>query len=151
MLVAFPCPICNTSLESQAGEAKQCPTCGCFTTLKVQASPPSPPLSIEMTGAERKERGLALAEQGQGPRWYSTVVSVVRAIAESQKTLTMEDVRARCDKYGVPPPGNPNAWGPVMRLAAAEEIVEQTDDFVTNERPSANSRQVRVWRSLLCR
>lgn len=96
----------------------------------------------------RRDSGMARVQRSAESRehgWEADAVSQVREYALTHEHFATEDVRAR---YGTPEGVNPKAWGPVMKRAERDGIV-QSDGFVI---VNCSNRSPRVrWRSLIVR
>lgn len=98
-------------------------------------------------GERRRDEGCDRVLDNAGDEWRSAVRDAIRAVALRQPFLTIEDVRAECERRGVPEPHHHNAWGSVMRGVPG---LEATNGVAPNTNPQAHARIVLVWKSLLC-
>ena len=96
----------------------------------------------------RRDCGMARVQRSAEDRehgWEADAVSQVREHALAHEHFATEDVRAR---YGTPEGVNPKAWGPVMKRAQRDGIVEPDGFVIVN----CSNRSPRVrWRSLVYR
>ena len=101
------------------------------------------------TGKELKKRGQKRVLANAGDGWRERALSVVFDVATDNRELTMADVRRRGVSDGLDEPHHPNAWGALLKAAAQEGWIEQTESFRQSDLQSARARMVRVWKSLV--
>jgi hypothetical protein len=70
----------------------------------------------------RRERGMGLAADAEDraqPEFAEVAFTIIRALAERQETVHVDDVLARCHLK----PHHPNAWGAVWMRAIRERLI----------------------------
>jgi hypothetical protein len=78
--------------------------------------------------------------------WLDESLPILRAIAERQPTLTTDDVWTAL----LSPPRDPRTgMSTLMRTAAREGLIAQTEDTQQTIRQTSGGRRVRIWRSLV--
>jgi hypothetical protein len=102
-------------------------------------------------GEARKKDGMDRVEAHANPVWSALADDVVHYLARRQKTLTTDDVWARIAQVSPVVTRDNRAMGPVMRRAARAGWVVKTDSTEKTDRPKANRRDIRIWKSRIYR
>jgi len=100
-----------------------------------------------ITGERLKEAGQRRVLSDESDGWKARALNAVYDVAKRKETLTIVDIRAEASSAG--DPHHPNAWGSLLRSAAGEGWIEQTEKFVKSRAKSARGRTIRVWKSLI--
>lgn len=95
-------------------------------------------------GRAAADEAIARVAENADPSWLAEAQAAVRLLAETRREFTTDDVWRL-----VPSTREPRALGAVMRWAATERLVENTQQTVPSTRPECHARPVTVWRSLL--
>ena len=98
-------------------------------------------------GAKARDRAIDQVERGSG-EWQVEALSAIRRVAASVPELTTDDVwRA----LGRDPEIEGRAMGAAMRHAAKLGLIERTDRTTRSLRVACHRRDLRVWKSRICR
>lgn len=102
------------------------------------------PLWAAAEARERRAAGMERTRQAAeraAPSWEAEALQALRAFAASRPEFMTEDARAA---IGTPEGVNPKAWGPLMKAAEAQGIVERAGFGIAN----FSNRSPRVlWRA----
>lgn len=82
---------------------------------------------LELIEARKlRDEGMALAAHAQGQRWSDMAYAAIKAVAQRQVHVSINDVL----REGTPEPVHPNAWGHVWLRAIREGIIQRTNQTV---------------------
>lgn len=97
--------------------------------------------------AAARDEAIDRVEAGSD-EWQQEAVAALRQLATRLPELTTDDLWRVLER---PDDLEPRAMGAAMRSAVRAGIVERTDRTRKSERVACHRRDVRVWRSLICR
>lgn len=101
-------------------------------------------------GGERGKRdGMDRADTHAPQEWKWYAYQVLLRLCRRVPDLTTDDLYFAIQDEGYPPdPPEPRAFGPLMKRAASNGLIAQTDEFRKSDRAKAHRRPKQVWRVL---
>ena len=110
-------------------------------------------MTIDYTGSELKEKGMALATgkaNRADPGWSDTAEQYLRKflILWTCKDFTGEEAQQWMLGNGLGHPDSSNAWGGVFNRAAKRGLITKTGEYRSSQKPNAHCRMVPVWRKV---
>lgn len=97
--------------------------------------------------AERREQAIQSVDTHSDSAWKHAAMEAVRQVCMTHEWFTTDEVWAVLDRQGWDRPATPATMGPIMRWAATNGLVENTNTF-RESKQITNHRKVTVWRSL---
>jgi hypothetical protein len=99
------------------------------------------------TGSQLRDEGIERVTDNH-PSEVDLILVAIRVIAARKPELTSDDIHDELEAKGL---GHftPNAFGAAFRKSALEGVLEDTGRAIKSDRPSAHSRRLPVWRSLI--
>lgn len=98
-------------------------------------------------GKELKAAGMERVLERTDGEWKSMATECVRKTAEINMQFTFDNVRDMAAATGLHDPHSCNAWGAIMRVAAAMGIAAKTDRYVSSANPVSHGRMIAIWES----
>ena len=99
-------------------------------------------------GEARKQDGMKRVERNVDTKFQEAAELAVYHFAKHNEFVTVNDMWAGIETLGIATHEN-RASGPVMTRCAKRGWIEKTDRVGKTIRPTRNSGQVAIWRSLI--
>lgn len=100
-----------------------------------------------MSGRERRDTGMGLAEAGEGTAWGEYAYQILKTLAEELPEVHTDDLE-RCLEWH---PRHPNAAGAVWMRALRNGLLERTGRVRPSKQPTKRAHSYPVYRSLVFR
>lgn len=110
----------------------------------------APTLFDQAAADTARDRAIGAAANNADPYWWDAALDAVRHVAQSHQSFTTDEVWQYLNVHRKDVATHePRALGAVMKAASTYGWVVGTQEYSRSKRPSAHSRPVLVWRSLL--
>ncbi len=110
------------------------------------AEAPRQPTLFDAAGAREAAReAMQRVHEHASPRWLAHAHAAVVAAVEAKAEITTDDVWQRLWEWGVDPPREERALGPVMRQAVTSGLLRNTGRTQKSKRPICHGRPLTVW------
>ena len=100
-----------------------------------------------MSGRERRDVGMGLAEAGEGTAWGVYADGVLKTLAEVMSEVHTDDLN-RCLEWH---PRHPNAMGGVWMRAIRAGLIRKSGRSRPSKQPGKNAHDYPVYESLVYR